>query len=102
MKLIAFILSAYLLFLFTVPCCSFDNCPEEKMAQTTQKHEKGDGDCGACSPFFTCAGCSEFTATATETDSGFISIVLNNQYDTYVVSPVTEADYDFWQPPKLG
>jgi hypothetical protein len=50
MKVIAFILAAYLLFLFAIPCCTFDNCPEDKTAQEAN-HEKGDGDCGSCSPF---------------------------------------------------
>jgi hypothetical protein len=40
MKVFAFILSAYLLFLFAVPCCTFDNCPEDKIAQEAN-HEKG-------------------------------------------------------------
>ena len=101
MKVIAFILSAYLLFLFAVPCCSFDNCSEEKIAQT-QQHEKGDGDCGACSPFFTCTGCSGFTITSSEIDPGLISFSFTRQYSDYIVSPIPETDHDFWQPPKIG
>lgn len=101
MKPIAFILSAYLLFLFAVPCCSFDNCSEEKIAQS-QEHKNGDGDCGTCSPFFTCNGCSGFTITSSEINSELIPFVLNNQYDNYIVSPIIETDHDFWQPPKLG
>lgn len=101
MKVIAFILSAYLLFLFAVPCCSFDNCPEEKTAQQTD-HEKGDGDCGTCSPFFTCTGCSGFTVSSSETNSGMIPFFSNDHFSTYIVSSVPEVSYDFWQPPKLG
>ena len=101
MKVIAFILSAYLLFLFAVPCCSFDNCPEEKTAQQT-KHEKGDGDCGTCSPFFTCTGCSGFTVAASEINSAIIPFVTSSQFSPYVISSVPEVSYDFWQPPKLG
>jgi len=108
MKVIAFILSAYLLFLFAVPCCSFDNCPREKTAQT-QEHEKGDGpaspagrDCGNCSPFFTCTGCSGFTVTVCEINSALSPFFPSNQYADYIVSPTVEADHDFWQPPKIG
>jgi hypothetical protein len=101
MKLIAFILSAYLLFLFAVPCCSFDNCSEEKTAQT-QKHEKSDGDCGTCSPFFTCTGCSGFTIAPSEINRGLVSFSFDKQYAGYIVSSITEVDHDFWQPPKIG
>lgn len=101
MKVIAFILSAYLLFLLAVPCCSFDNCPEEKTVQS-QEHEKGDEGCGSCSPFFTCTSCSGFTITASEINPGFIYFSSNNQYSDYIVFIMPEADYDFWQPPKLG
>lgn len=101
MKVIAFILSAYLLFLFAVPCCSFDNCPEEKTVQQTD-HEKGDGDCGTCSPFFTCTGCSGFTVSPSEINSAIIPFISKNQFSTYHVSLVADISYDFWQPPKLG
>jgi hypothetical protein len=63
MKVFAFILSAYLLFLFAIPCCTFDNCPEDKIAMEAD-HEEGDDDnCGSCSPFFTCTGCSVFSVS---------------------------------------
>jgi hypothetical protein len=107
LKVVAFILSAYLLFLFAVPCCSFDNCSEEKTAQT-QGHESGDGsapadrDCGSCSPFFTCTSCSGFTVATTELNSDLIPLSSNNQYADYIVSLMPDVDYDFWQPPKLG
>jgi len=101
LKVVAFILSAYLFFLFAVPCCLFDNCPEEKTAQT-QEHEKGDGDCGTCSPFFTCTSCSGFTIDISELNSDLISFSPNNPYADYIVSSMPEIDYDFWQPPKIG
>ena len=107
MKLIAFILSAYLLFLFAVPCCSFDNCSEE-ITEQTQEHKKSDGsapadrDCGTCSPFFTCTGCSGFTIAPSEINSGLVSFSFDKQYADYIVSSITEVDHDFWQPPKIG
>ena len=101
MKVITFILSAYLLFLFAVPCCSFDNCSEEKTTQA-QEHQKRDGDCGNCSPFFTCTGCSGFTITPSEKSSELISFSFDKQYADYIVSSIPETDHDFWQPPKIG
>jgi hypothetical protein len=100
LKVIAFILSAYLVFLIAVPCCSFDNCPEEKTAQTAD-HENGDEGFGSCSPFFTCTSCSGFTVTASIINAGFIPFAPNNQYPAYIVSLVPDISYDFWQPPKL-
>ena len=107
MKVIAFILSAYLLFLFAIPCCTFDNCSEEKTARETN-HEQGDGpaspagrDCGSCSPFFTCTGCSGFTVSFENTDIQMIPLFSNHQYTGYIVSSIPDVHYDFWQPPKL-
>ena len=101
MKVIAFILSAYLLFLFAIPCCAFDNCPEDKTAQETD-HEKGDGDCGSCSPFFTCTGCSGFTVSFENTDIQMIPHFSTHQYAGYIISSIPDVHYDFWQPPKLS
>lgn len=100
MKVIAFILSAYLIFLFAIPCCSFDNCPDEKTAQT-QEHEEGDGDCGSCSPFFTCTGCSGITASAENSEIEVAIMLLPHQYAGFILSSIQEIHYDFWQPPKL-
>jgi len=101
MKVIAFILSAYLLFLFAIPCCTFDNCSEEKTAQASD-HENGDGDCGNCSPFFTCTGCSGFTVSTDNNHLEIIPTFSGQQYAGYILSSIPEVHYDFWQPPKLG
>ena len=100
MKVFAFILAAYLLFLFAIPCCTFDNCAEDKITVQSD-HEEDDDDCGSCSPFFTCTGCSGFTVTAGVINSELISFFSNNQYPGYIVSSIPEVNYDFWQPPKL-
>ena len=100
MKVLAFILSAYLLFLFAIPCCSFDNCPEDKTAQETN-HEKGDGDCGSCSPFFTCIGCSGFTVSFDNNSIEIVPAFSSQQYAGFILSSIPDVHYDFWQPPKL-
>jgi len=100
MKVFAFILSAYLLFLFAIPCCTFDNCPEDKIVQEAN-HEKGDGDCGSCSPFFTCTGCSGFTVSFEITNLEIAPAFSAQQYSGYILSSIPEVHYDFWQPPKL-
>ena len=101
MKVFAFILSAYLVFLFAVPCCAFDNCPEDKTAQETN-HEKGDGDCGSCSPFFTCTGCSGFTVSIENNNLEIISYFSGHQYADYILSDIPDVHYGFWQPPKIA
>ena len=101
MKVIAFILSAYLLFLIAVPCCAFDSCPEDKTEQAAD-HENGDGDCGNCSPFFTCIGCTGFTLSIADINTGVLSFFSGNQYAGYIVSSIPDVNYDFWQPPKLA
>jgi len=101
MKVLTFILSAYLLCLFATPCCTFDNCSEEKTSQET-KHESNNGDCGNCSPFFTCTGCSGFTVSAENSNFEIISSFGGHQYAAYVLAAISDVHYDFWQPPKLG
>jgi hypothetical protein len=101
MKVVAFILSAYLVLLLAIPCCSFDNCPEEKTAQT-ENHEQGDGDCGNCSPFFTCSGCAGATLSFTGTHIGIIPPDTDHHYTGFIISSIPDVHYDFWQPPKLA
>jgi hypothetical protein len=100
MKVFAFILSAYLVFLFAIPCCSFDNCPEDKTAQQAN-HEKGDSDCGNCSPFFTCTGCSGFTVSFEITNLELAPAFSGQQFAGYILRSIPDVHYDFWQPPKL-
>ena len=101
MKLIAFILSAYLVFLFAIPCCSLDNCPEDKTVQA-QEHEKSDGDCGSCSPFFTCSGCSGATLSFNNAHIEIVPQEPTHQYTGFIISSIPDVHYDFWQPPRLG
>ena len=100
MKVFAFILAAYLLFLFAIPCCTFDNCAEDKITLQSD-HEEDDEDCGSCSPFFTCTGCSGFTVTVENNNLGLIPTFSDQQYAGYILSSIPDVHYDFWQPPKL-
>jgi len=101
MKVIAFILSAYLLFLFAIPCCTFDNCAEDKIALQSD-HEGGDDDCGSCSPFFTCSGCSGFTVALQNSNLELIPTFSDRQYADYILCFIPDLHYDFWQPPKFA
>ena len=101
MRVLAFILSVYLIFLVAVPCCSFDNCPEDKSEQTAN-HETGDEDCGSCSPFFSCSGCIGTTLSLYNSSFEIVLLISGHQYPGYILSSIPETHFDFWQPPKLG
>jgi hypothetical protein len=96
-----YILAFYLILLSAVPCCAFDNCPDDKAGQTT-KHQKGDQDCGNCSPFFSCEGCAAATIAHDPPQFHFSLPEIKSVFIAYLQSPLPEVDYDFWQPPKLS
>lgn len=101
MKIVGYILSLYLILLSTVPCCAFDNCPDDKAEQTAE-HEKGDEDCGNCSPFFSCGGCSTATINFDPADMEILPRELSTVYTSYKEPDLPRVDYDFWQPPKIS
>jgi hypothetical protein len=65
-------------------------------------HDDNDKDCGTCSPFFTCAGCSGFTATIENVTFDINTSFSSHRYTGYVLSSISDVHYDFWQPPKLN
>ena len=107
MRIAAAILSVYLMFLTVLPCCAFDNCPEERQATEVSAqaddHQGGDKDgCGTCSPFFNCHHCSGFNfsvktiafSTKTVDVPTDKPVIFENRFipSTYVGN--------IWQPPK--
>jgi hypothetical protein len=107
MKLFGYILAFYLILLSVVPCCTFDDFPEDKMdisAETEQSanHETGDEDCGSCSPFFSCGGCATATVDFQQAILDLASLQDSPVYTSYIEISLPKVDYDFWQPPKLS
>jgi hypothetical protein len=103
-KVFSFILSAYILFLNTVPCCAIDNCNDE-LVSTGQvaNHEKDDkNNCGNCSPFFTCAGCVGFSILVRSIHFESVQFSSENKFAGYILSPIPDVHYDFWQPPRFS
>lgn len=97
-------MSIYITLLAAMPCCVFDNCPDDKAAtEQTSQHDQGDEDgCGTCSPFFNCGTCAaSFFAASASFD--FSPLPTSNsstaQYRSAV--PVRIAG-KIWQPPKIG
>ena len=101
MKFCGYILAFYIILLAAVPCCVIDDCPDDKMEQTTS-HENGDDDCGTCSPFFSCEGCAAATIAVEPAQFALIPLTQKSVYTFYLQSSLPEVEYDFWQPPKLG
>jgi hypothetical protein len=107
MKIWGYILAFYLILLSVVPCCSFDDYPEDKTdlsagAEQTTNHEAGDEDCGSCSPFFSCDGCATATVDFQPTNFDLVSLQDSPVYTSYLEISLPRVDYDFWQPPKLS
>jgi hypothetical protein len=101
MKFCAYILAFYLILLAAVPCCTIDNCPDEQTEQTAG-HERTDEDCGTCSPFFSCEGCAAATGAYEPIQFDFAIEGCSPIYTQYQQASLSEADLDFWQPPKIG
>jgi len=100
-KVIGLILSFYLILLAAVPCCIIDNCPDDKTEQTAS-HENGDDDCGSCSPFFSCEGCTAATIAYQPAIFELISFSNSLVYTFHQAKPLPQVEYDFWQPPRIG
>jgi hypothetical protein len=101
MKIIGYILAIYIILLSAIPCCSFDNCPDDKTEQSSN-HEQGDEDCGNCSPFFTCEGCGGFVSTNELPGIELSPLKPARVYTIFIEQNVPDIHYDFWQPPKLA
>ena len=103
MKVFGYILSLYLILLSVVPCCSFDDCANDNPAtEQTAQHEKGDEDCGTCSPFFNCEGCAPATINVPTTSFTIVAPEVKRVYTGFIPSFIPDVHYDFWQPPRLG
>lgn len=103
MKIPGYILAVYLVLLSVVPCCAFDDCPDDKLAtEQTDKHNTGDDDCGTCSPFFNCEGCASVTTNFNTISFTFIAPEVKRVYAAFIPSLIPDAHYDFWQPPRLS
>lgn len=107
MKIVGFLLAFYLILLSVIPCCALDNCTEDEPALSSppeQKanQEKEDDSCDNCSPFFNCAGCATATIAFEPVSMEIIPIKTSSVYTGYIQTAVSEIEYDFWQPPRLG
>lgn len=84
-----------------MPCCAVDNCPEKRTEQASE-HEKGDADCGNCSPFFSCEGCAIASISYPSVQLEIVCIKEPAVHAVYIQTALPDINYDFWQPPKLS
>ncbi|MBC7874893.1 MAG: hypothetical protein H7Y01_12900 [Ferruginibacter sp.] len=106
MKLTGYILAIYLLLLAAIPCCAFDDCPEDEMNQSPATEqaagqESEDEDCGTCSPFFSCEGCATATIAFEPPQLEIAAFKITSVYTNYIQTALPTIDYEFWQPPKI-
>ena len=101
MKLSGFILAIYMVVLAVIPCCVWDDCPDDKaITEQSAQHENGDDDCGTCSPFFNCGGCATASVNFQLTSFTLHSPSISKIYTGFLQPYFPEVHYDFWQPPR--
>ena len=100
-KTLSYILAFYVILLSAIPCCAFDNCPDDKIESSTQ-HESNDRDYGNCSPFFNCESCATVLINfePLQFEAPFAPTI--SVYTGYIQLSLPKINYEFWQPPKLG
>jgi len=86
-----------------VPCCFYDNCPEDKAkTEQTANHERGDDDgCGNCSPFFNCEGCAVSVITFDPASFIFQSPEIKIKHSSFIQIFISYNYSSIWQPPQL-
>ncbi|MDP4278735.1 MAG: hypothetical protein Q8914_14005 [Bacteroidota bacterium] len=102
-RLIAGLLSIYILFLTVVPCA--DSWTSHDPQQTLITQATGgthQNECDHCSPFCTCKCCtSPITSEIAEIHLDCFALVYD--YSTlYYLEQAPTIPSSFWQPPKLG
>jgi len=102
-KLLAYLLSLYLLVLPAIPCCVTDDCTDElvtgkKVHQSNEENEESK----ACSPFALCGNCTGFTIADENLEVCPISLPLKIELNDYISFRFPRYISFFWQPPKLA
>jgi hypothetical protein len=103
----AFILSVFVLFLATIPCCLADDCTDEAVSteQTAGSNDKQSGadtDCDLCSPFYSCHTCPGFAFTNTSPKMPLVLLVGIKSYISYSQNSLFSFTASIWQPPKIA
>lgn len=100
MKVLCFTLSISIVLLSTVPCCSDDDCIDEKT--TTAQTESHNDHCSNCSPFLPCGSCYGFVFTSSELTFKVAKAEIDRNTVTFMIFFVESSIAKIWQPPKIG
>jgi len=87
----------YLVSLAVIPCCTFDDCPDDQQIADNKAIPDG---CGACSPFFNCEKCASATIKADDIQMDYVRSIILSIYSEFIPSRLKAVYYEFWQPPR--
>jgi len=103
LKILALILSIYVLVLTGMPCCAYA-CKQEgaKKEQSQPKEHKQEKDCDncTCSPFFSCQNCGGFVVQPAINIPKILIHTKDPVYNIYKQNSYQEYITHFWQPPR--
>jgi hypothetical protein len=102
-KLLAYILSLYLLVLPAIPCCATDDCndaevTEQKAHQTKKENESSN----ACSPFAMCGNSAGFTITEENLAVCPLALPFSIEFNDFISYRFPQYISFFWKPPRLA
>jgi hypothetical protein len=97
-KILAYILSFYILFSAVVPCSIFDKCDNEKQTAETSKSFPVQ-DCNNCSPFSICAA-HGFTIQLERILFAPLTFNTSPSYIEYYFSAKPGYYFTHFQPPR--
>ncbi len=105
MKLLAAIMSIWVLLLTTVPCCAYEQkCNKTETSKEHKEHKEDDCEndgCEICSPFF-CHCCAHVLITPKiELEIKHIGIDNKISHKSRTVNLVQQFVSALWQPPDL-
>jgi len=103
-KLLAILLSVYVLLLAVRPCCT-DDCiarspVKKELAGKTSPVEK---ECQGCSPFFSCGSCAGFIVAKRVICTVKLIPAQQVEHNSVYQHPhLKQIALSIWQPPQLG
>jgi hypothetical protein len=100
LKIVAVILSLYIIALTMVPCVDNHLTGSEAATELCQKNN--DSDIDLCSPFCTCDCCGTIISFELLVFFNSITVTPSVQKFYFRTPDVTEIAIAFWQPPRIS
>ncbi len=100
MRLICFIISAYIFILVAYPCQ--DECGNHLNKHQTEKtSDSHDEECPNCSPFCCCNCCHVNTIVSIKITSDFVHVLPGIFLSSIKENGIKDISLPIWQPPKI-